>query len=290
MGQGQRVTEPGRRGQRDLLGGRVLPPPAAAGKERAERPRDLPRVRIEAAGLGVAGQREQHRGLGVEPGHRLLLVRHLGGQHARRRAGELQRRSSRAEPAGGRHRRMQVMVEHPRRRGPPLGLRVVPLGRLGRVDAEQVVEREPGRQVLGDHVGPGQLAQRGAGLGPGHPGQAGRRGQRDVRARMHAQQAEHPRRGLGELVVGPGQHGPDVGHRVPGLERVQPAPGVPQLGGELRQRALGAWAGRRAADRDAQGQRQPGARLGDLGRRLRARPPPGRGRACGRASREPRRR
>ena len=195
-----------------------------------------------------------------------LLVRHLGGQHARLRAGELQRGPERAEPVRGRHRRVQVVVEYPVHRGPALGLRVVPLGLVGRVGAEQVVEREPGGQVLGHHVGPGQLAQRGARVGAGHPGQAGRRRQRDVGAGMHAEQAEHPRRGLGELVVGPGEHGPHVGHRVPGLERVQPAPGVPQLGGEFGQRALGP-AGR-AADHDAQGQREPGARGDDLARRL----------------------
>ena len=121
-------------------------------------------------------------------------------------------------------------------------------------------------QVFGHHVGPGQLAQRGARVGAGHPGQAGRRRQRDVGAGMHAEQAEHPRRGLGELVVGPGEHGPHVGHRVVGLERVQPAPGVAQLGGQFGQRALGP-AGR-AADRDAQGQREAGAGGDDLVGRL----------------------
>ena len=124
------------------------------------------------------------------------------------------------------------------------------------------MEREPGRQVLGHHVGPGQLAQRGARGGPRHPGQAGRRRQRDVRARVHAEQAEHPRRGLGELVVGPGEHGPHVGHRVAGLQCVEPAPRVVQLGGELGQRALGP--PRRPAGRDAQGQREAGAGGDDL--------------------------
>ena len=133
---------------------------------------------------------------------------------------------------------------------------------------------EPGGQVLGDHVGPAQLAQRGARVGAGHGGQAGGRRQRDVRARVHAEQPEHPRRGLGQLVIGPGQHGPHVGDRVAGLERVQPAPGVAQFGGQSGQRALGP-AGR-AADRDAQGQRQAGAGGDDLVRRL----------GLGRASRE----
>ena len=262
MGQGERVVQPGGRGQRDLLGRGVVLPPAAPVEERAERPGDLPGVGVEVAGVGEGDQREQHRDLGVEPGHRLVLVRHVGGQHARLRPGQLQRRPERAEPVGGRHRGVQVVVQHPVRRGPALGLRVVSFGLVGRVRTEQVVEREPGRQVLGHHVGPDQLAQRGARGGPRHPGQAGRRRQRDVRARVHAEQAEHPRRGLGELVVGPGEHGPHVGHRVAGLQCVEPAPRVVQLGGELGQRALGP--PRRPAGRDAQGQREAGAGGDDL--------------------------
>ena len=265
--QGERVAQAPGRGQRGLLGGDVVLPPAAPVEERAERPGDLPGVGIEAVGVGKRDQREQDRDLGVEPGHRLLLVRHVGGQHARLRAGQLQRGPERAEPVRGRHRRVQVMVEHAVHGGPALRRRVVPLGLVGGVRAEQVVEREPGGQVLGDHVGPAQLAQRGARVGAGHPGQAGRRRQRDVRARVHAEQAEHPRRGLGQLVIGPGEHGPHVGDRVAGLERVQPAPGVAQFGGQFGQRALGP-AGR-AADRDAQGQREAGAGGDDLVRRLR---------------------
>ena len=40
---------------------------------------------VEIAGVGVGDQREQHRDFGVEPGHRLILVRQVGGQHARLR-------------------------------------------------------------------------------------------------------------------------------------------------------------------------------------------------------------
>ena len=144
----------------------------------------------------------------------------------------------------------------------------MPLGLVGRVGAQQVVEREPAGQVLGGHVRPGQLAQRGARLGPGDPGQAGRRGQRDVRARVQAEQPEHPRRGRAELVIGPGQHGPHVGGRVAFLQRVQPAPGVAQFGRQLGQRAPGP-AGGGPADRDGQRQREAGARRDDLVRRLR---------------------
>jgi len=70
---------------------------------------------------------------------------------------------------------VQIVVENPVHGGSPLLLRVVPFRLVGRVGAEQVMEGEPGRQVLGDHMGAGQLAERGARLRPGHPGQARRR-------------------------------------------------------------------------------------------------------------------
>ena len=262
VGQGERVVQPGSRGQRDLLGRGVVLLTAAPVEERAERPGDLPGVGVEVAGVGEGDQREQHRDLGVEPGHRLVFVGHVGGQHARLRPGQLQRRPERAEPVRGCHRGVQVVVQHPVRRGLALGLRVVLFGLVGRVRTEQVVEREPGRQVLGHHVGPGQLAQRGARGGPRHPGQAGRRRQRDVRARVHAEQAEQPRRGLGELVVGPGEHGPHVGHRVAGLERRRACPARRAV--RRRARSAGAWAAPPPGRPHAQGQREAGAGGDDL--------------------------
>ena len=120
----------------------------------------------------------------------------------------------------------------------PVSIGVGSLGGFGRVGAQQAVEREPAGQVLGGHVRPGQLAQRGARLGPADPGQAGRRGQGDVRARVQAEQAEHPGRGRAELVIGPGQDGPHVDGRVVRRQGIQPAAGIGQLGGQLGQRAL----------------------------------------------------
>ena len=264
--QGDGIVEPPGRRQRGPGGRHVGPPAAAPVEERAGRPGDLPGVSVKAVGLGVADQRPQHRDLGVEPGHGLVLIRHVGGQHAVLRRGEPQRRTERAEPLRGRHGRVQVVVEHPVDRGAAVRLRVLPLGLIDGVEAKQVVEREPAGQVLGDHMRPGQLTERGACLRPRYSAQAGRRRQRDIRARVQAEQPEHARAGLAQLVVGPGEHGAHIGDRIVRLQRVQPAPDVAQFGGQLGQRTLRP-AGR-AADRDAQGQRQPGAVLDDLRRRL----------------------
>jgi hypothetical protein len=158
VGQGERVVQPGGRGQRDPLGRGVVLPPAAPVEERAERPGDLPGVGVEVAGVGEGDQREQHRHLGVEPGHRLVLVRHVGGQHARLRPGQLQRRPERAEPVGGRHRGVQVVVQHPAGRGTAADLAAEDVGLLGSVDAQQVVQAVAARIVLGQQVRGGQLA------------------------------------------------------------------------------------------------------------------------------------
>ena len=72
---------------------------------------------------------------------------------------------------------------------------------------------------------------------------------------MQSEQAEHPGGGRAELVVGPGQHGTHVGHRVVGLQRVQAAAGVTQFGGQFRQRPLGLPGWRATAMDRARGKR-----------------------------------
>ena len=255
------VTQPPRGGQRGLLAGHRSPPLRAQVEERAQRP-GICQAWVSTAGPGVVDQGQQHRDLGVEPGHGLLLGRELGGHHTGQRAVETQRRPVRAEPCGGRHGGVQVVVQHAMGGRLPVRIGVAAFGGFGRVGAQQAVEFEPAGQVLGGHVGPGELTQRGARLGPRDPGQAGRRGQRDVRARVQAEQPEHPGRGRAELVIGPGQDGSQVGRRVIGLEGVEPAARVPQLGGQLGQRALRPPGG--PASGDGQRQREARARRDNL--------------------------
>jgi hypothetical protein len=154
-------------------------------------------------------------------------------------------------------------------------------GLLGGVGAEQVVHGEPAAGRLGDQVGAGQLAQGVARPGRRQGGQAGRGRGRDVRAGVHAEEAEQPGGRFGQVAAGPREDGPHVGGGVPGSQRVQPAGGRPQLGGQGRQGPVGGagggGAGRGgAAGGDGEGQRQPGAQVDQLGhsRGLGGDPPP----------------
>ena len=92
-----------------------------------------------------------------------------------------------------------------------------------------------------------------AGLGRRMPGQAGRGRDGDVGAGVEAQQPEHPRRVRAELPVGPGEHRPDAGRRIAGIQRVQPAGGIAQLVGQRGQRNAGRAAARAAATASASG-------------------------------------
>ena len=154
------------------------------------------------------------------------------------------------------------MIKHPVRGRPPVGVAVVGVGALGSVGAQQVVEGEPARGLLGQQVRPGQLGQRGTGLAQRNPGHAGRGGSGDVWAGVQAQQPEHPRRGSVELLVGPGEHGPHVGGAMPGVERVQPPARVAQVGGQRGQRVPRLPGG--AGGGDGQRQRQPRAQFDQL--------------------------
>jgi len=84
----------------------------------------------------------------------------------------------------------------------------------------------------------------------------------DIRAGMDGEHPEHPRRRPAELAVGPGEDRPHVHGRVVGAQRVQRAPRIAQLGGELAEgeaRACG-----RAGGRDDKRQREPRALTGEL--------------------------
>jgi hypothetical protein len=54
---------------------------------------------------------------------------------------------------------VQVVVQHPADRGGPLGLGLGGAGLVGGVGAQQVVQRIPARDMLGDQVRAGEFGQ-----------------------------------------------------------------------------------------------------------------------------------
>ena len=119
---------------------------------------------------------------------------------------------------------------------------------------------------LGQQVKAGQLAEQLVGLLRRNPGQAGRRGGRDIGTRVHAEQPEHPRGRLAKQLVGPGDHGPYATERIAAFQGIERSLRVPQLARQLGEREIGANGGARGGD--GQGQRQPRARLNQRGGRL----------------------
>ena len=216
-------------------------------------------MRIEAGLQRPPGGGHQHQALGLEPGQGLPGVADALRLHARLERGQRER------PAGGtqlqrrRVSRVQVMIKHPAGGRAPLGLAIGRLRQLSGVGAEQVVAGEPAGNVLGQQVRPGQLAEPAASLVRRQAGHAGRGSGADVRAGMQPEQPEQPRRSRVELLVGPGEHGPDIRGRVPGVQRVQPAAGIAQIGGQRGQREP--WLAVGAGGGDAQRQGQPRAQL-----------------------------
>jgi hypothetical protein len=128
------------------------------------------------------------------------------------------------------------------------------------------VEGVPAGHVLGQQVRPGQLGQGTARLRAAGAAQACRRGHRDVRARMQAQQPEHPRRRLAQLPVGPGEHLAHAAGGVRGLQHVQAPVPAAQFRGQCGQPEARARGGTRR--HDGQAERQPGAQPGEVGHRL----------------------
>ncbi len=126
---------------------------------------------------------------------------------------------------------------------------------------------EPPRRVLGEQRGPGQLGQRGPRLGQRDRRERGRRGGRDVGPVVQAEQPEHPRGLVAELVGRPGEDRPQVGRLLAGPQRVEAAPRVGQLGGEVGEPQGGA--GHRPGAGHAQRERQPRGVLDDRRHRRR---------------------
>ena len=219
--------------QRQALDADALMPPAAPVQERGQRPDQLPyRFVVAAGGNGVREQVEHDRALGVEPGQGLGPAGEFFRHRARLGRRQVDRLTNPVDLQRPGVRGMQVVGQAAAYGGGPLRLGVHRFRLLEGVGAEQIVEREPAWLVLGHHVGPGQLAQRGGRVRAGHPGQAGCRGDRDVRPRMQPEQPEHAGGRLAQLLIGPGQHRAYVGSRVTRIQGLEPVPGVAQLGGQ----------------------------------------------------------
>ena len=125
----------------------------------------------------------------------------------------------------------------------------------------------PAGTALAEQVHAGQPGQQRAGPVRRDPGQAGRGADGHVRARVQAEQPEHPRRVRGQRAVGPGEHRPDIGGRVIAPERVERVACLAQVGGEHGEGKPGAGGG--AGRGDGQRQRQARAAGDDLVDRVR---------------------
>ena len=99
-------------------------------------------------------------------------------------------------------------------------------GQVGRVCAQQVVQRVPAGHVFDDQVGAGEFGQRRPHRSGRPSGEAGGRRDSEIRAGMTAEQPEQPGRIGSEGPVGPGEDGTHVGGgRVAG-QRLPPVLGV----------------------------------------------------------------
>ena len=214
---------------------------------------------IEAGLQRPPGGGHQHPVLGLEPGQGLLGVADALRLRTRRERDQHERAVDGTHLQRGRVSRVQVMIKHPADGRTPLGLAVGRLRQLGGVGAEQVMTGEPAGNVLGQQVRPGQLDEPAASLVQRQAGHAGRGSGADIRACVQPEQPEQPRRRRIELLVGPGEDGTDIRGRVPGVQRVQPAAGIAQIGGQCGQREP--WLAGGASGGDAQRQGQPCAQL-----------------------------
>jgi hypothetical protein len=206
-------------------------------------------VGVEPGPGGEGEGGEQDLVLGLEPGQCLPVVGVPLGSGARPGRGQGDRLMRRVQHEGARTGGVQVMVKGPASGGFALGITVGVAGLGGGVGTQQVVEGIPARGVLADQVGPGELAEHAARLWHGRGGEAGGGGDAVVGAGMQTEQPEHPRRGVTELPVGPGEHRADTGLRIPGVQCVQPAGGVVEFRGQVGQGEGGPGGGTRRGDR-----------------------------------------
>jgi hypothetical protein len=161
---------------RALHGGELQPVPAPL-EEGLQRPGQPPGAGVTHAGR-PADERGEYRVLDGEPGHGLLLVVHRIDRYAARRPGQVERIPMRVQPQGSGVCGVQVVVAQAAQRRLPVGRRVVPVGKLRRVRAQQVVAGVPtgcgfGHQVCADQAGGGWRT--------------------DIRAGIQTDQPEHPR-------------------------------------------------------------------------------------------------
>src|SRR5580692_3291004 len=153
------VTHAGRGGQSYALGrDPFLKVPTRFQKGR-QGPGELPGVAVEPGSGGEGEGGEQDLVLGLEPGPRLRVIGGLPGSGAGAGRREDDRLLGWVQQYGGARGGMQVVVEHPANGLTPAGVAVGALGLLGGVGAQQVVERVPAGNVLGDQVRAGQPLQ-----------------------------------------------------------------------------------------------------------------------------------
>jgi len=80
---------------------------------------------------------------------------------------------------------------------------------------------------------------------------------------MDAEHPEHPGRRPAELPARPGEHGPQIGCYVPGVQPIKPRLRVTQLGRQCGERQ--SWSAGRARGGNAQGERQSCAQVDQVG-------------------------
>jgi hypothetical protein len=129
-------------------------------------------------------------------------------------------------------RGVQVVIQHPLSCRVLVGAGVMVAGLRSGIGAEQVVEGEPARDVLGDEVGVGQAGQHQPCVCERDGGQAGGCGRGDAGPGVQAEQPEQPRRRVAELPAGPGEHGCDS------VQCLQASLRIAQLLGQGRQREV----------------------------------------------------
>jgi hypothetical protein len=130
-------------------------------------------VRGEAAVSGERDHAKQHRVLGLGPGPGLLIGAGVLGQRSRLGRRQGNRGPGRIQPQGHRVRGVQIVVEHAVGGRLALLRRLLRLGSLPCIGAQQVVRSEAAGRGLRDDAGAHQFRQQRARLPGRHARQAG---------------------------------------------------------------------------------------------------------------------
>jgi hypothetical protein len=132
---------------------------------------------------------------------------------------------------------IQVVVEQAGQRDPPFLLRVKAAGQFAAVGAQQIMQAVAARPGGLDQVRAVQLAKPAPGLRQAGPGERCGGVGVEVGPGVQAQQPERPGGTAVQVPVGPGEHRPHGGARIPaGIEQVQPLLLIGQPGGQLGER------------------------------------------------------